>query len=207
MAESTTGLISGQDAKAAVDRAGKYLTFKLASEEYGLEILKVREINGLMDITAIPRTPKFIRGVINLRGKVIPVVDLRAKFGLEATEDTEETCIIVVDVARDNDAVQIGILVDTVSEVLDIGAEDIEDAPSFGAGVDTDFILGMGKIGQKVVMLLDVDKVLTRMETTELPVASSEKKDRKADKEVPSVDSEGYGAIPPSAEAGQALSM
>jgi purine-binding chemotaxis protein CheW len=145
-------------------RAGKYLTFRLAQEEYGLEILKVREIIGLMDITKVPRTPHDIRGVINLRGKVIPVVDLRLKFDMEAKEDTEETCIIVVDIAGEEGSVLMGILVDAVSEVLDIQSNEIEDPPTFGAGVDTRFILGIGKVKNTVKILLDVDRVLTGVE-------------------------------------------
>lgn len=145
--------------------AGKYLTFRLAEEGYGLEILKVQEIIGLMSITRVPRTPEFIRGVINLRGKVIPVVDLRLKFGFDKKENTDKTCIIVVQVEKTSDeSVIMGIIVDEVSEVLDIKAEQIEPAPSFGASVDTDFILGMGKASQKVVMLLDVDKVMSKNE-------------------------------------------
>ncbi len=136
--------------------AGKYLTFGLAGEEYGLEILKVREIFGLMDITAVPQTPHFVKGVINLRGKVIPVVDLRLKFGLDEAERTEETCIIVVDLGT----VETGIIVDRVSEVLDIAADSIDETPTFGGSVDTDFILGMGKIGESVKILLDIEKVL-----------------------------------------------
>ncbi len=136
---------------------GKYLTFGLAGEEYGLEILKVREIIGMMDITAVPRTPEFIRGVINLRGKVIPVVDLRRKFDMPPAEATDETCIIVVDVGR----VEMGIMVDKVSEVLDIASDDIEPPPSFGVSVDTDFILGMGKANNRVTILLDISRVLT----------------------------------------------
>ena len=139
------------------ERAGKYLTFSLAGEEYGLEILKVREIIGLMDITAVPRTPEFVKGVINLRGKVIPIVDLRLKFNMQSVEKTEETCIIVVDVGN----VEMGVIVDKVSEVLDIAAEEIEDSPSFGVDVNTDFILGMGKAGGRVTILLDISKVLT----------------------------------------------
>jgi len=150
-----------KDMDNALGRAGKYLTFKLAEEEYGLEILKVREIIGLMDITAVPRTPGFIRGVINLRGKVIPVVDLRTKFGMETHQDTDETCIIVVDVASSENADMMGILVDTVSEVLDIAVNEIEDTPTFGASVDMDFILGIGKVNGQVKILLDIDKVLT----------------------------------------------
>jgi len=143
------------------NRAGKYLTFRLAQEEYGLEILKVREIIGLMDITKVPKTPHDIRGVINLRGKVIPVLDLRLKFGMDAMEDTEETCIIVVDIASEDGSVLMGILVDAVSEVLDIQSEEIEDAPTFGADVDTKFILGIGKVKNTVKILLDIDRVLT----------------------------------------------
>lgn len=145
--------------------AGKYLTFRLADEGYGLEILKVQEIIGLMSITRVPRTPEFIRGVINLRGKVIPVVDLRLKFGFDKKENTDKTCIIVVQVEKTSEeSVIMGIIVDEVSEVLDIKSEQIEPAPSFGASVDTDFILGMGKASQKVVMLLDVDKVMSKNE-------------------------------------------
>ncbi len=141
--------------------AGKYLTFELSGEVYGLVILKVQEIIGMMAVTQVPRTPKFVRGVINLRGKVIPVIDLRIKFGLDSQEDTEKTCIIVVQVSQDGAEVTMGILVDEVSEVLDVASEQIEPPPSFGVGVDTEFILGMGKVAQKVVMLLDVDKVLS----------------------------------------------
>lgn len=139
---------------------GKYLTFGLADEQYGLEILRVREIIGVMDITAVPRMPDFVRGVINLRGKVIPVIDLRRKFGLPSAEATEQTCIIVVDVG----AVEMGIIVDRVLEVLDIASEEIEPPPSFGVAVDTDFILGMGKAKGAVTILLDICRVLSRDE-------------------------------------------
>jgi purine-binding chemotaxis protein CheW len=142
-------------------RAGKYLTFKLAAEEYGLEILKVQELIGMMRVTRVPQVPPFIRGVINLRGKVIPVIDLRLKFGLQSQTDTERTCIIVVQIAQGERRVVTGILVDDVSEVLNITADQIEPPPSFGAMIATDFILGMGKVGQKVVMLLDIDRVLS----------------------------------------------
>lgn len=144
--------------------AGKYLTFKMGAEAYGIGILKVQEIIGMMAVTHVPRIPDFIRGVINLRGKVISIVDLRVKFGLEHREDTERTCIIVVQVARAEDRVTMGIIVDEVSEVLFIESGQIEPPPSFGSSVKTDFLLGMGKVGDKVVMLLDVDKVLSRQE-------------------------------------------
>jgi len=146
--------------KAIRQKEGKYLTFALASEEYGLEILKVREIIGYMEITAVPQTPAYVKGVINLRGQVIPVIDLRAKFGMETMEITEETCIIVVEAGQDGRGFSTGIVVDHVEEVLDIAGEDIEDAPQFGSAVNTDFILGMGKIGESVKILLDIDMVL-----------------------------------------------
>ena len=136
---------------------GKYLTFVLNKEEYGLEILKVREIIGVMDITPVPQTPPFVKGIINLRGKVIPVVDLRLKFTMPEIEYTKETCIIVVDLVSR----LMGIIVDTVSEVLDITAKDIEPTPSLGSDIKTDFILGMGKIKGKVKILLDINRVLT----------------------------------------------
>lgn len=153
-ATSTTTTLD--TAGQSLDRGGKYLTFVLADENYGLEILKVREIIGMMDITAVPRTPAYVKGVVNLRGKVIPVVDLRLKFGMEAAEATEQTCIIVVDDGR----VETGIIVDKVSEVLDIASNDIEDPPSFGTSVDTSFILGMGKANDRVTILLDISRVL-----------------------------------------------
>ncbi len=150
------------------DKAGKYLTFKLAEEEYGVEILKVREINGVMDITTVPQMPVYMKGVINLRGKVIPVIDLRLKFGFEEIEHTEQTCIIVVDVGK-----EIGIIVDTVSEVLDIKGESVEQPPAMGGSVDTSFILGMGKVGDAVKILLDIDKVLTTDELVDIASAAN----------------------------------
>lgn len=148
---------------------GKFLTFFLASEEYGLEILKVHEIIGIMPITRVPRTPHFIRGVINLRGKVIPVVDLRLKFAMEAKEQTEETCIIVVQAQ----GVQMGIIVDKVSEVLDIAAQEIDDPPYFGTDVQTDYLLGIGKAAERVRLLLDIDKVLSSQEVIDVRSVSA----------------------------------
>jgi len=150
--------------KKVTDLAGKYLTFRLLNEEYGIEILKVREIIGVMAITSLPRTPPFVRGVINLRGKVIPVIDLRRKFEMEVTEDTDQTCIIVVDVMIQGGSIQIGILVDSVSEVLDILGDDIEEAPAFGTNIDTAFILGMAKAKGSVKILLNIEKVLSSTE-------------------------------------------
>jgi purine-binding chemotaxis protein CheW len=146
---------------------GKYLTFSLAGEEYGLEILRVREIMGMMDITPVPRTPAFVMGVINLRGKVIPVTDLRRKFNMPPSERTPLTCIIVVDVGK----IEMGIVVDSVSEVLDIDSANIEEAPSFGLEVNTDFILGMGKTSERVTILLSIAKVLTGEEISILSAA------------------------------------
>jgi purine-binding chemotaxis protein CheW len=137
-------------------RAGKYLTFVLAEEEYGFEILKVREIIGMMATTAVPGMPEFVNGVINLRGKVIPVVDLRLKFGMPTAEHTAETCIVVVDV----NGQLMGVVVDRVSEVADIRSEDIEDAPAIGENAGHDFILGMAKSKGKVKILLEIDRVL-----------------------------------------------
>ena len=149
---------------ALLEKEGKYLTFALANEEYGLEILKVREIIGFMDITAVPRTPDYVKGVINLRGQVIPVVDLRAKFGMQEMDVTEQTCIIVVEIESAGRKFNTGIVVDRVQEVLDISGGNIESAPSFGSDVDTEFILGMGKVGDSVKILLDIDKVLVGAE-------------------------------------------
>ncbi|MCF6286317.1 MAG: chemotaxis protein CheW [Candidatus Hydrogenedentes bacterium] len=143
------------------DLAGKYLTFELGTEIYGLEILKVQEIIGIMSITNVPKTPDYVRGVINLRGKVIPVVELRKKFSMPTMPDTERTCIIVVQIQGRDVSITMGILVDEVSEVVDIASDRIEAAPTFGTGVNTAFIMAMGKIGERVVILLDADKVLT----------------------------------------------
>jgi purine-binding chemotaxis protein CheW len=147
--------------EAGAAQAGKYLTFSLGEEVYGLGILKVQEIIGVMAVTRVPRTPDFVRGVINLRGKVIPVVDLRLKFGMPAQKDTERTCVIVVQVVRHGNVLTMGLIVDEVSEVLEVKGEQIEPPPSFGVSVDTTFILGMGKVNEKVVILLDADSVLS----------------------------------------------
>lgn len=145
-------------------REGKYLTFTLAGEEYGIGILKVKEIIGIITITAIPQTPPYIRGVINLRGKVIPVVELRLKFGLPPKEYTERTCIIVIEISKEVGRILIGILVDSVSEVLNIKGADIEDTPNFGTRLNTDFIMGMAKAGGSIKILLDIDRVMNAEE-------------------------------------------
>lgn len=161
MTEATAVVSGGETRTTSSETAGLYLTFELGEETYGLEILKVQEIMGIMPVTRVPKTPDFVRGVINLRGKVIPVIELRRKFGMDRNEDTERTCIIVVQVAGADTDVTMGLIVDEVAEVLEITEDRIEPPPSFGSAVDTEFILAMGKVEEKVVMLLDVDKVLS----------------------------------------------
>lgn len=142
------------------NREGKYLTFHLGREEYGIGILTVKEIIGLMPFTPIPRTPEFIKGVINLRGKVIPVVDLRLKFGMDSEPYTERTCIVVVQIATGQGQTPMGMVVDAVNEVANVKAEEVEPTPSFGVSLDTRYILGMAKSGEQVRILLDIDRVL-----------------------------------------------
>lgn len=153
-------------------REGKYLTFSLAGETYGIGLLKIKEIIGMMPITDIPRTPGFVKGVINLRGKVIPVIDLRLRFGMEEIGYNERTCIIVVEMQAQARTVQTGVVVDSVSEVLNIKGEDIEDTPSFGAKLDTSYIAGMAKMDGGVKILLDIDRVLSRDEIASIEKAA-----------------------------------
>jgi purine-binding chemotaxis protein CheW len=160
-------------------RAGKYLTFFLDKEEYGVEILKVQEIIGRMPITPVPLTSKYIRGVINLRGKIHPIMDLKIKFGMDETQMTNETCIIVIKTS----SVMMGVLVDKVSEVVNVNSEDIEDTPSFGADVNPEYLLGLGKTGGKVCLLLDIEKVITATDIINMKnVVADESKD--ADTEI-----------------------
>jgi len=149
-------------------RVGKYLTFFLASEEYGVEILKVQEIIGRMPITPVPLTSKYIRGVINLRGKIHPIMDLKIKFGMDETRMTDETCIIVIKTST----LMMGILVDKVSEVVNVASGDIEDTPSFGAEVNTEYLLGVGKAGGRVRLLLDIEKVITATDVINMKKAT-----------------------------------
>jgi purine-binding chemotaxis protein CheW len=142
------------------DHAGKYLTFALAEEEYGVPVLKVREIVRMMDITTVPHMPPHVRGVINLRGKVIPVIDLRVKFGFPAQEYTERTCIVIVEVALPVARVMMGIIVDRVAEVLYLTSQDIEPTPEFGGRVQTDYMRGIAKVKGRVKILIDLDRVL-----------------------------------------------
>ncbi|HTP85854.1 MAG TPA: chemotaxis protein CheW [Bryobacteraceae bacterium] len=164
MQVSTMAPPEGGLAAKTDSRAGKYLAFQLGREEFAIQVLKVREIMGIQDITAVPQTPVFVKGVINLRGKVIPVIDLRLKFGLEAIEYTQRTCIIVVQVRGDVTTIQVGLVVDTVSEVLNLAGADIENTPDFGSQLTTPFILGMAKVKGKVKILLDIDRVVSAQE-------------------------------------------
>ncbi|MGE3175299.1 MAG: chemotaxis protein CheW [Planctomycetota bacterium] len=149
-----------QSATKPAVTGGKYLSLFLSKEEYGIEILKVREIIGMVDVTPLPRTPDYVKGVINLRGKIIQVVDLRAKFGMQGCDYTHETCIVVVEVVREDEStMQVGCIVDTVSEVLTVGPEQCEGPPncSHQAGA---YIAGLGKLEKRVLILLDIDRVL-----------------------------------------------
>ncbi|MDY6837532.1 MAG: chemotaxis protein CheW [Thermodesulfobacteriota bacterium] len=162
MAESAKAM--DQTGEAMAEREGKYLTFSLDNEEYGIGILKIKEIIGMMPITTVPHTPDYVKGVINLRGKVIPVVDLRLRFGIEPANYTDRTCIIVVEILSQSGTVLMGIVVDSVSEVLNMKAGEIEETPTFGIKLDTEYILGMAKMEGGVKILLDIDRVLNAEE-------------------------------------------
>lgn len=142
-------------------KAGKYITFTLAGEDYGLYILSVKEIIGMMNITRVPKTPDFVRGVINLRGKVHPVIDLRKRFGLPQIDDDARTPIIIVEVRNAGRTTYLGIVVDSVSEVITVEQDQLEDTPTFGVDLDTDFILGLAKVDQRVITILDIDRILS----------------------------------------------
>jgi purine-binding chemotaxis protein CheW len=160
-------------AKAARNLAGKYLTFELGRESFGIEVLKIREIIRITSITTVPQMPEHVRGVINLRGKIIPVVDLRLRFGLDKAETNERTCIVVVQVDLPSGSkTQMGLIVDGVEEVIHIAAADIEETPDFGGAIDTEYIIGMAKIRGAVKSLLDIDKVLVAAASEQLPQAS-----------------------------------
>lgn len=156
--------VMNEAAAQADARAGKYLTFQLGSEEFGVRVLKVREIMGIQDITAVPQTPGHVKGVINLRGKVIPVIDLRLKFGLPGAEYTQRTCIIVAQVQGESGLILMGVIVDGVSEVLNLTGAEIEDTPDFGEDAAGQYLLGMAKVKGKVKILLDFDRVLSSQE-------------------------------------------
>lgn len=154
--------------------AGKYLTFGLGHESYGVAVLKIREIIRLVEITAVPQVPDYVKGVINLRGKIIPVIDLRVKFGLRQAENSERTCIVVVQIASEGGMnTAMGLIVDAVEEVVNIPAAEIEETPNFGAKLETSYILGMAKVKSAVITLLDIDRVLTRDALARLPISAS----------------------------------
>jgi purine-binding chemotaxis protein CheW len=161
----------GMATPKSAELAGKYLSFRLAKEEFAIEVLSVREIMGIQEVTSVPQTPAYVRGVINLRGKVIPVIDLRLKFGLPEIGYTQRTCIIVVQIEGEGGRILMGTIVDGVSEVLTLHAGDIEETPDFGDGTSAPYILGMAKIKNKVKILLDINMVLTAQEVQKLETA------------------------------------
>src|ERR1700733_10404396 len=168
-----TSILTPADTTAKIDtRAGKYLVFHLGNEEFGIQVQKVREIMGVQDITQVPQTPPHVKGVINLRGKVIPVVDLRLKFAMPAMEYTHRTCIIVVQVAGARGTMLMGIVVDGVAEVLQVAGADVEDTPSFGKEVEISYIMGLAKLKGKVKILLDIDQVMTARELSRLDLTA-----------------------------------
>lgn len=152
----------------------QYLTFKLDGEVFGLAIGKVREVLDFTTITRVPRTPEYMRGVINLRGSVVPVVDLHLKFGLAQTEKTVNTCIIIVEIALEGEITVLGALADSVQEVVELEPEQIEPAPKIGTKLNTDFIKGMGKREEEFIILLDIDKVFSSEELTQVQRAESQ---------------------------------
>jgi purine-binding chemotaxis protein CheW len=162
---------TGGTAKADHGQDLKFLRFELAGEYYGLDILKIMEINGMMDITAVPQTPRFMKGLINLRGKVIPVIDLRLKFGLPEEAYSERTSIIVIEFKTLGGTTQMGIVVDRVSEVITINSADIDPAPEFGTRLKSEYIKGMAKTRTHVIIILDIDLILTDQELTFGPKA------------------------------------
>lgn len=167
-----TAQVMDQAVRAMPEKEGKYLTFTLANEEYGIGIRKIKEIIGMMQVRSVPKTPSFAKGVINLRGKVIPVIDLRLRFGMPEIGYTDRTCIVVVEIEGPAGVVTTGIVVDSVSEVLNIKLDAIEDAPAFGAAVDTHYILGIAKMGDGVKLLIDIDRVLSSGEVAALKAAA-----------------------------------
>jgi len=144
-----------------IDVVTQYLSFKLGEEVFALDISKVREVLDFTTVTKVPQTPDYMRGVINLRGGVVPVVDLKLKFGMEETDKTVNTCIIIVEVALEGEYVVLGALADSVQEVFDLKSEDIEPAPKIGTQLNTEFLKGMGKKNEEFILLLDIDKVFT----------------------------------------------
>lgn len=163
----------------ATATAGKYLTFSLADEHYGLEILRVQELVGLLPVTRVPRLPAFVAGVVNLRGRVIPLVDLRLCFGMSASAMDDRTCVVVVKVERGDDRLAVmGLMVDEVSDVVSLSEEVIEPTPEFGTAVDTSFVQGVGRLDDRVVLLLDIDRVLSSGELDAIAHAAAQPGDQ-----------------------------
>lgn len=161
---ATTVTEANKDQRTILARPGKYLTFMLGEELYAVDILKVQEIIGMQSVIRMPKTPAYVRGMINLRDRVIPIIDLRLKFDMEHKEDTRRTCIIVLQVAINGRQVIIGAVVDEVSEVIDLSQNELQPAPSFGSALDTHMIIGIGRTKEKVIMLLDADTLLSTEE-------------------------------------------
>ncbi len=149
--------------------AAQYLTYKLANELFAFDISKVREVLDFTTITKVPNMPEFMRGVINLRGSAVPVVDLRLKLGMPMTDKTVDTCVIISDVCIDGKQTTLGALADSVQEVMDLGPEQIEPAPKIGTGLNTEFIKGMGRHDERFIIILDVDRVFSAEELAALP--------------------------------------
>lgn len=168
MSITKTKTVEQQVAKAVEAHSGQFLTFLLAGEEYGVDILKVQEIRGWSAVTRIPKTPAYVQGVLNLRGTIVPLIDLRMRFGLPRIDYTATTVIVILSVAKERDRHTIGIVVDGVSDVLSVGAEEIKPAPSFGDSIRTEFINGLVTVEDRMVILLDSDKLLTQGELTAL---------------------------------------
>ncbi len=152
----------------------QYLTFRLGEEVFALDIDKVREVLDFSTLTRVPRMPDFMRGVINLRGTVVPVVDLRLKFGMERTEKSTDTCVIITEVSVDNETTILGALADSVQEVLDLEQQNIEPAPRIGTMLRTEFIKGMGRQGERFIIILDIDKIFSAEELSEVRAAQPE---------------------------------
>jgi len=163
---------------AEITETTQYLTFKLGDEIFALDISKVREVLDFTTITKVPRTPEFMRGVINLRGSVVPVVDIKLKFGMPMTEKTVNTCIIITEVTVDGETMVLGALADSVQEVIDLEPDHVEPAPKIGTRLKTEFIKGMGKQGEHFIILLDIDKVFS---TEELALVNTDKVEEPAE--------------------------
>jgi purine-binding chemotaxis protein CheW len=157
-----------------IQLAGKYLTFRLENEEYGIQIHKVNEIIGLLPINKLPMVPAYVRGVINLRNRVIPTIDLRTKFGLERVSDTPKTCIVVVELSPQDRKIPLGVIVDEVAEVLSIGTDQVDSAPDFGRMIDMQYVRGIGLVDGRVKILLDIDRVLSEEELGDIGTRSSQ---------------------------------